>query len=537
MSHPDQQRVHEAQALCRAAIDAARGGELTAALANARRAHAMIPRDLNVIVLLGDLLRRAGFLDEARSVLETGKALAPDDPGLCFQLGGVYRAMGSAQNAKLEFRHVLAHQPAHRAAREALLFIEIAERNYEAAAALAEGAPAPATQSELYEIICVEAGARGDEEAAQAYGRLAFERLPNAQTAMTLARADYHAGADADAEQRLHWLLERSEADATLCARAIGTLADIADRRGDFASAFQHYVASKRALKEDYERSNPARAGAFPTMVERLAASAAQMAETPPSTARPAAGHVFLLGFPRTGTTLLEQCPGGHPDIVTSDEIDALRSAVAPCLNSVDPFGAIETGGEAEREAMRAAYWRRIDERAPARGGKVFVDKMPFNSVFAGFIPFLFPSARIIFAVRDPRDVVFSCFRRRFGMNSATYEFCTFPGSVRLYCSVMRLYDLTRAKLSLPDLACRYEDVVQDLPATVGGVCDFIGVDWREDLARFGERAKQRPLSTVSAPQLSQGLYDGSGSWRDYEQFLAPDLAPLASWNARLGYS
>jgi hypothetical protein len=233
---------------------------------------------------------------------------------------------------------------------------------------------------------------------------------------------------------------------------------------------------------------------------------------------------------------LLEQCLGGHPDVVTSDEIDALRASVAPCLNSADPFSAIQTAGEAEREAMRAAYWRRIDERTPARTGKVFVDKMPFNSVFAGFIPFLFPAARIIFAVRDPRDVVFSCFRRRFGMNSATYEFCTFAGSVRLYCSVMRLYDLTRAKLSLPDLQCRYEDVVRDLPAAVSKICEFIGVDWREDLARFGERAKQRPLSTVSAPQLSQGLYDGSGSWRDYEQFLASDLAPLAPWIAQFGY-
>jgi hypothetical protein len=358
---------------------------------------------------------------------------------------------------------------------------------------------------------------------------------------MTLARAEFHKGAFSEAEQRLRGILDAPDTEPTLRARALGTLADIADRRGDFRQAFQHYVASKHELKAAYERSEGARPGSFMDLTQRLAAAAERLPTLSPaasaSAEKPCPNHVFLLGFPRTGTTLLEQCLAGHPNVVTSDEIAALNSALAPCLAAPDPFAAFAAAGSADIAAMRVAYWRRIGQKIPSVAGRTCIDKMPLNSVLAGFIPALFPDAKIIFAVRDPRDVVFSCFRRRFGMNSATYEFCTLEGSVALFCATMRLFELTRAKTALPVTDCRYEDVVRDLRGSVVRVCDFIGLDWREDMERFSERAKLRPLSTVSAPQLAQGLYDGAGSWRAYTEFMAPFLPQLAPWIARFGYA
>ena len=541
MSEPEHGTAQTPVALRTAAFEAARRGDLASAVAMLRRAQQLDPRDIETIVLLGDMLRRAGELDEARAVIETGKTIAPNEAALAFQLGMLHRTLGQTGSARREFEFALQQQPENTAWREALVRLEIAERNYAAAGAAAQAAILPpALQSELLELICIEAVARGDIEPAQTYGRSAFERQPNARTAMTLARADYHADADADADQRLQWILRQPDTDLTLRARAVGTLADIADRRGDVERAFQNYRASKLMMKEAYERSSEGRPGSFRALVDRLAAAVAQAPDPAPRPAHPpathVAGHVFLLGFPRTGTTLLEQCLAGHPDIVTSDEIDALRSAVVAHLSAPNPFAAVQTASGADLGAMREAYWRRIDQRAPAIANTVFVDKMPFNSVFAGFIPLLFPAAKVIFAIRDPRDVVFSCFRRRFGMNSATYEFCTLEGSVGLFCAVMRLFDLSRAKLPSPSIDCRYEDIVRDLKGTVSHVCEFMGVDWREDMAKFSERAKRRPLSTVSAPQLTQGLYDGGDSWRRYRGFLAPHYRELAPWIARFGY-
>jgi tetratricopeptide (TPR) repeat protein len=494
------------------------------------------------VLLLGELLRRAGELEEARAVLEMGKNLAPSDPALAFNLGGIYRAFGQIQSARREFQLVLEQQPQHSAAREALVLIEIAECDYGAAGAIADAAPgSTAARSELFELICVEAIARGDFDIALIYGRSAFERLANVSTAMTLARAEYHARDDASAKRRLHWILAQRDAAPELRARAMGTLADIADRCGDFQHAYQQYAASKHELKGAYERSGAGRPGSFHELVERLAESVAQTPDPPLRAAQYApkdvAGHVFLLGFPRTGTTLIEQCLAGHPDVVTSDEIDALRSAIAPYLNEPNPFAAFGAARDADHDMMRRMYWGHVGRRTPSLTNKIFIDKMPFNSVYAGFIPPLFPTARIIFAIRSPLDVVFSCFRRRFGMNSATYEFCTLEGSVRLYCAVMRLFELTRSKLSSSLTECRYEDVVRDLRGTLTRLCGFIGVEWREDMMRFSERARRRPLSTVSAPQLAQGLYDGGESWRGYKEFLTPHVPDLAPWLSRFGYA
>ena len=283
---------------------------------------------------------------------------------------------------------------------------------------------------------------------------------------MTLARAEYHARDDASAKRRLHWILSQRDATPELRARAIGTLADIADRCGDFQHAFQQYAASKHELKGAYERSGAGRPGSFHELVERLTESIAQtpdpLLRTVQYAPKDVAGHVFLLGFPRTGTTLIEQCLAGHPDVVTSDEIEALRSAIAPYLKEPNPFAAFGAARDADHDMMRRMYWGHVGRRTPSLTNKIFIDKMPFNSVYAGFIPQLFPTARIIFAIRSPLDVVFSCFRRRFGMNSATYEFCTLEGSVRLYCAVMRLFELSRSKLSSSVTECRYGDVVRD---------------------------------------------------------------------------
>lgn len=525
--------------LISAAIDAVRQGDLPGAVALARRARQAAPRDLQILLLLADILRRAGELPEARTLLETGKELGPDDPALAFQLGRLYRTFGQYAEARGELERALAQRPDDSAVREALVLVEIAERRYEAAGEIAQRAPIASAQSELLELICVEATARGDSDAARRFGRMALERQLCPSAALTLARAEFHAGADAEAESQLRWVLQQRDADLVLRGRATGALADIADRRGEIDRAYELYAASKHELKTAFEKSGAGRPGSFRHLVQRLTASVADLrprARQSPAPA-PSPAHVFLLGFPRTGTTLLEQCLSGHPDVVTSDEVDALRSAVAPYLSTENPFAAFGAARESERDVMRAAYWRRIRQRAPLLDGKVVVDKMPFNSVFAGFIPALFPAARIVFAIRDPRDVVFSCFRRRFGMNNATYEFCTLAGSVGLYCAVMALFDLTRSKGPAPILDCRYEDVARDLRATLARVCDFIGVDWREDMARFSERARQRPLSTVSAPQLTQGLLDGAGSWRPYRKYLAPHQPALAPWITRFGYA
>ncbi|KAF0184581.1 MAG: sulfotransferase [Alphaproteobacteria bacterium] len=533
-------------ALYDAGLAEAARGNLIAARVLLSQAHALAPHNIPLLVSLGNVLRRLGETDEARAALEEGKLRAPEDAALAFELGQVHRILKNTSGARREFELALRRHPDHHVCRETLIFIELSERNYEAAATLAEAAPGGlAAQSDLLELICIEAAARGDDDASLAYGALAFERLPCARTAMTLARAEFDSGRYDDAEKRLGWIQMQPEVAPEIRARAIGTFADIADKRGDFERAYRNYAASKQLLRDVYAHTRSGRPGSYLNLVIRLAEAAARLDllkshpvsdQTAPEIDQACARHVFILGFPRTGSTLLEQCLSGHPDVLTSDESNALGIATASLLAERDPFAALRDTDDAVLNEMRGRYWRHMKQRAPVTARKYFIDKMPFNSVLMGFIPSLFPTAKIVFAVRDPRDIVLSCFRQRFSMNAATAELCTLADSVRLFCAVMRLSEMCRAKLPAPILDCRYEDLVADLPGALSRISDFTGIPWHDDMVHFSQRAKRQPLTTVSAPQLTKGLYDGSGGWLRYEKFLTPHLPALAPWISRFGY-
>ncbi len=149
----------------------------------------------------------------------------------------------------------------------------------------------------------------------------------------------------------------------------------------------------------------------------------------------------------------------------------------------------------------------------------------------------LFPGARILFARRDPRDVVLSCFRRRFGMNPSMYQLLTLEGTAAYYDAVMRLAQIWRQLLPLPQHLVRYESLVEDFDGTARAACDFLGLAWDEGLRDFAARARTRGISTPSAAQVARGLNrEGQGSWRRYRQQMEPVLPTLRPWVEAFGY-
>jgi hypothetical protein len=250
-----------------------------------------------------------------------------------------------------------------------------------------------------------------------------------------------------------------------------------------------------------------------------------------------AAGHVFLLGFPRTGTTLLEVVLDGHENAVSSEELELLSDGVIRYMSEPLNLRPLAAADDAELRSMRQAYWRRVQEAGLKVDGKVFIDKHPLNTLKLPLIAKLFPQARIIFAVRDPRDVVLSCFRRRFKLNPAMYEFLTLAGAASFYDIVMGFAQLSKARLNLDWLEVRYERVVEDFEGEMRQICAYIGLDWKPSMGDFAKRVSSRELSTPSTAQLSGGLTNSAvEQWRHYAGELKPVLPVLNSWAARLGY-
>jgi hypothetical protein len=190
---------------------------------------------------------------------------------------------------------------------------------------------------------------------------------------------------------------------------------------------------------------------------------------------------------------------------------------------------------EADRE--RQDYWSKVRSFGVEPAGRVFIDKMPLASIALPLIAKLFPDALILFARRDPRDVVLSCFRRRFGMNPSMYQLLTLDGAAAYYDSVMRLAEIYRDLLPLREHVVRYESLVEDFEATSRATCEFLGLEWDQKLTEFAAQARSRGISTPSAAQVARGLNrDGAGVWRRYREQLAPVLPLLERWVRRFGY-
>ena len=248
--------------------------------------------------------------------------------------------------------------------------------------------------------------------------------------------------------------------------------------------------------------------------------------------------HAFLVGFPRSGTTLLENILASHPDICALDERDTLGEAAREFLVDDAGLARLAAASPDELERHRKLYWDRVREFGAEVTGKVYIDKYPLSSIKLPLVARLFPEARILFAVRDPRDVLLSCFRRSFSLNSSMFELLDLQRGARLYSGVMDLCAIYRRTLGLAWHQLRYESLVEDFDGEMRKVCDFLGVEWDEQMRNFAELSRARTIKTPSSVQVLRGLYrEGAGQWRRYEAQLAPALPILQPWIARYGYA
>jgi Flp pilus assembly protein TadD len=392
--------------------------------------------------------------------------------------------------------------------------------------------------------LCVRSG---DWEGARRFAQesMALNSFqPSAISA--LAAADLEAKAFQSAADRLGQLLAHPGLDKFDRPSLHCLLGDALDGLDRVDEAFTEYHSGKAAFREVhkslYELSGSESQLDFVLrMADYFKAGPgpewAASSPLAPGEVSPARGHAFLVGFPRSGTTLLENVLASHPEVMAMDERANMREFEATYISgaaALDHLGAISAAEAAQR---RSEYWARVRETRTAPDGKVVVDKMPLYTTKLPVIHKLFPGVKVLFAQRDPRDVVFSCFRRPFQINSGMYQFVTLEGAARFYDAVMSLMEIYRRTLPLDVHTIRYESFVADFEGEARAVCDFLGVDWRDSLHDFAAVAKERRIRTPSAAQVRSGLYTtGAGQWRRYARHLEPVMPILQPWVERFGY-
>ncbi len=482
-------------------------GQLDQAIADFETALIDNPGDFATLNALGLCLARAGRFNEGLARLEAAIAIAPDFAPARYNRGWTLEAMGDMAGARQAYLQAVGLDPSH-------------------AQALGN--------------LAALAGRLGDYAEARAYASRALALDSGQPSALTaLATAETAESEAQQAARRLAPLIAPgSRASGHERAIALGVLGDALDAQDLPADAFKAYAASGAALRDLYARSDFESSSQVARRLKRQFVSARPADWRRPRSAIQtggADGHLFLLGFPRSGTTMLGQALATHPDVVTLEERDFLADAVRRLL--VGEGGPERLAALDAQETARFAkdYWDRIDASGVQASGKMVVDRLPMNTLALPVITKLFPAAKILFLRRDPRDVVLSCFRRRFAINPTTVEFLTVEGAAAHYDAVMDLAQTYEAVLDLDLRVQGYETLVGNFEAEMRALCGFAGLSWRVDMVDFGSRSGD--IATPSASQIARGLNtEGVGQWRRYRSELAPVMPVLARWVERFGY-
>lgn len=306
-------------------------------------------------------------------------------------------------------------------------------------------------------------------------------------------------------------------------------LGALCERSGDYDRAFAAICQAHETLPYAWDPD------AYDRAVSDVCRNwSAEFVARAPRAAQDASHVVFIVGMPRSGTTLVEQILARHPLVSGGGELPhlgALAAQAAGVSGETIPFqGSTAALTPAAVNQIGAGYLAAI--AAIAEGAARVTDKMPANHVFLGLIALALPGARIVHCRRDVRDTAVSCYFTDLG------EGLGFTGSLkhigRYALAEQRLMAHWKACLSLPILTVDYEDLVADVEGHSRRLVEFTGLDWHPDCLRPHE--SRRFVDTASALQVRQPVYTSSvGRWRHYEKHLGPLFDALGTAAAPSG--
>jgi Tfp pilus assembly protein PilF len=492
---------------------------------------------------------KAGRLDAAEAIYASVLERKPKEAHALLGLGQICEQRGRyEQAAQLLQRAVDAdarcRTPAH-LMRLAVLYDKSADADRTLRAAKRVLAMEPGNASaHCFAAMAYERLNRLDEalESAERSHRID----PEGPAVLVLGRLMRRAKRFDEARALLETFLARPHPAETTWAATYQELAMVLDGLGDHDAAYEAFVQSGREI----ERTPEAKATDREIPLRRLAGYDATItrellerwrdAQPDDGLPRP---HL-VAGFPRSGTTMAEQILGAHPNIVTSDEKPFL-AMVGDELDRVVPgeWDASEKLAHVDADQvrrLRQVYWEQAGMLFSRKeiAERVVVDKNPLNLMHLGLVNVVFPEAKVIVLVRDPRDACLSCFTQHFRVNPAMIHFTTLAGTVDFYTAVMGFWLRLREQLTLDVLEIKYEDIVQDLEPHARQMLDRLDVEWDDAVLRFHERAHGRLISTPSYEAVTETVHARRiERWRKYERKFAPFLDRLQPFVEALGYA
>jgi tetratricopeptide (TPR) repeat protein len=482
----------------------------------------------------------------AIEMMERASRLAPSNPIILLDLGRMHGLRYDYAAAERCFEQALRVAPKKS---ETMVIASQHSRNFNNLSlaesylkrALEQKDVAPATMVKLAEVY---ERLRRSEEAANLVDRALHSDATCAPALLLRARLDRQAGRLEAAEKLLRAF--PIKVDPSLRASASYELGGVLDRQGRYDEAMTTFLEAKAFLQPMAARALAelktirARIG---YLTENATADIIKQWANTASQLEPAHRMALLGGHPRSGTTLLEQVLDSHPDMVSAEETEIFyNDAYGPLIRANPDDAALYSAlGTATTDALqqsRKNYFRAMDlSLGQPVGERLLIDKNPSYTFLIPALIRIFPEIKFLIALRDPRDVILSCFMQNLPLNHASAAWLTLTGATKEYSDLMTVWQTIKARMINPCLEVRYEDMVENLESAARKTLTFLEVHWNAGVLGFDEHARKKIVRSPTYADVAKPVYKTAmGRWRHYQKYLEPHLEELAPFAKAFGY-
>ena len=367
------------------------------------------------------------------------------------------------------------------------------------------------------------------------------------------ARILTHLGRFEESAEQLVDLLKHLDDDSTharLLIRTMYQLGDIFDRMGEYEKAMDAVVKAKslqrklpnaeQLAKENTEggfRLGEVYRGLDKDVIDRWLEE-----DLPPLPGNILPAH--LVGFPRSGTTLLEQVLGSHLQVAASSESLVFSDEVLPrLLNQPGATGALQSACNVSKDTLiefRSRYMRCLKEVADWQDHpQLHLDKKPAHTAYLFALLRVLPESKFVVALRDPRDVITSCFMRYFPLSNMSACFLSWGGTVLNYAQMMEIWLYMREQMNRSSWCeVRYENVCNDLEDEANRVFRFLGLQESEDVADYLQKTRNRVVHSPTFAEVRKPIHKNrTGRWENYAEYLEPFMESINPFLDAFDYS
>lgn len=466
-------------------------GDLSAAISSLRTGLRYKPTSHSINLQLGGIYIELGKLNESVACLEKAIALKPDYFNAYGTLGGVLTQQGRLEEALRIYQHVLTLKP----------------ESPEAICAIAD----------IYEK-------QGDyENAYKTLHKVIDEHPDNADIAISLGLLSKNITIDEeglrkieDVIRKMEYVLNHNdhlENDTYIPLRTL--LGTLYDKTGQYDKAFHNYARANEKVRYPvdlvvYEQE-------INNLIEAFLSG---FSNSVSPTGNPSNIPIFIVGMPRSGTTLVEQILCSHPSVYGAGELEHMLDIARALPNYPNCVGTLS---EAAINSAADDYLEKLCAESDSAALRV-TDKMPHNFLNLGLIQVLFPQASVIHCQREPIDTCLSCYFQNFGARHPyTNKLADLASYYKLYERMMQHW---KDVLRIPILEIHYEDLIDNFEDQSRSIIEFCGLEWDDRCLRFHEN--KRIVKTASYSQVRKPIYKNSvGRWKNYEAFIEPLTSAL----------